>query len=111
MEKYRIGILNGRRCRGEDSLTWEREIVWMKLEISSAPPLKFLCSTSKAGTAFAVWKNLVKASHLLPEGWFSKRNSKVYSVDFFFLLQLPKKKLIHMHLTARGKFSVQRKVT
>jgi len=32
-----------------------------------------------------------KHSHLLPEGWFSKRNSKVYSVDSFFPFAVPKK--------------------
>lgn len=91
-EKYRIGVLNGRHCRGEASFTWETEIVWMKLEIASAPPLKFLCSTSKAGTASAVRKSLVKAFTPATWGMVQQKEFKSLFSGFFFPFAVPKKR-------------------
>lgn len=63
----------------------------MKLEIASAPPLKFLCSTSKAGTAFAVRKFGEGIHTCYLRDGSAKGIQKFIQWILFFLLQFPKK--------------------
>lgn len=83
----------------------------MKLDSCSVLTREFICGASEAGAAFAICNSGESLHTCYLKDGSAKEIQKFIPWIFFFLLLFPKKKLIHMHLTVRGKFSVQYKVT